>query len=63
MVIDQSVVRSLAFLCEFQPFLTLFDDLFTLYVEMPLDDLLESLWWVLDLSDHGVSYVSKSDNV
>lgn len=63
MVIDQSIVRSFAFIGEFQPFIAFFDDLLALDVEMPLDHFLESLWWVLDLPDHGISDVSKSDNV
>ena len=63
MVIDQSVVGSLAFLCKLQPFLALFDDLLALDVEMPLDDFLESLWRVLDLAHHRLSHVSQPNNV
>jgi hypothetical protein len=46
-----------------QPLVALLENFFLLDVEMTLNDVLKTFWWVPDLLDHCVLDIAQSDNV
>ena len=60
MIVDKSVIGSFSFLCPLNPFFALFDDLFLFYVKVSSNNLFETFGWMLYLSIHRITNVTKT---
>lgn len=62
-VADESVVWSLSFFSIFEPFLSFFKNFIFFKVEMSLNNMFESFWWIFNVLNHCKFNVTISDDV